>query len=203
VRLARPSAACEREFLRAVRRSRRLHGAWVSPPATPAAYRRYMQRIRRPTHVGYLVRRGDSGALVGVVNVSEIVRGAFQSAYLGYYAFVPEAGRGLMRQGLALVIEEGFAGLGLHRLEANIQPGNVASRRLVRRLGFRREGFSPRYLKIAGRWRDHERWALLREDWRRCRHSSRARMAATNASRSSRPCSKMSMTMRRSTTSYP
>jgi len=78
--------------------------------------------------------------------------------------FVPHAGRGHMSEGLRLVLRRAFGGLGLHRVEANIQPGNTASRALVRRLGFRREGFSRRYLKIAGRWRDHERWALLRED---------------------------------------
>jgi len=93
--------------------------------------------------------------------VSEIVRGAFRSAYLGYYAFAPHDGHGLMAEGLALVIRDAFRRLRLHRVEANIQPGNKASLRLVRRLGFRREGYSPRYLKIAGRWRDHERWALL------------------------------------------
>ena len=93
--------------------------------------------------------------------VSEIVRGNFRSAYLGYYAFAPHQDQGLMTEGLRLVIADAFGRLRLHRLEANVQPGNKASRRLVRRLGFRREGYSPRYLKIRGRWRDHERWALL------------------------------------------
>jgi [ribosomal protein S5]-alanine N-acetyltransferase len=169
VRLERPSWRRVREFLAAVRRSRRLHGAWVSPPATATAYRQYLRRIRRPTHAGYFVCRVDGGALVGVVNVSEIVRGAFRSAYLGYYAFTPHAGQGLMTEGLALVVSHAFRRLGLHRLEANVQPRNAASIRLVRGLGFRREGFSPRYLRVAGRWRDHERWAILGEAWRRRR----------------------------------
>jgi ribosomal-protein-alanine N-acetyltransferase len=149
------------EFLAAVRRSRRLHGRWVAPPWTPTAYRTYLRRLRGTTHVGYLVCLRATGALVGVVNISEIVRGVFQSGYLGYYAFTPFARHGLMTEGLGLVIDEAFRGLGLHRLEANVQPGNVASLRLVRRLGFRREGYSPRYLKIGGRWRDHERWAIV------------------------------------------
>jgi [ribosomal protein S5]-alanine N-acetyltransferase len=166
VRLERPSARRAVEFLSAVRRSRRLHGAWVSPPATVAAYREYLRHLRRAPHAGYFVCRADTGALVGVVNVSEIVRGNVQSAYLGYYAFTPHARQGLMTEGLALVVSEAFRRLGLHRLEANIQPGNTASRRLVRRLGFRREGLSRRYLVIAGSWRDHERWAILAEDWR-------------------------------------
>ena len=108
----------------------------------------------------------ESGDLVGVVNISEIVRGVFRSAYLGYYAFVPHAGRGLMREGLMRVITDAFRRHRLHRLEANIQPGNRASLSLVRRLGFKREGYSRRYLKIRGRWCDHERWAILAEEWR-------------------------------------
>jgi len=76
-----------------------------------------------------------------------------------------------MTEALALVLREAFGPLRLHRVEANIQPGNRASIGLVRRAGFRREGLSRRYLKIGGRWRDHERWALTVEDWRRRRRS--------------------------------
>ena len=71
-----------------------------------------------------------------------------------------------MTEGLGVVLERAFTDLGLHRVEANIQPGNIASLALVRRCGFEREGFSPGYLKIGGRWRDHERWAIRLEHWR-------------------------------------
>jgi ribosomal-protein-alanine N-acetyltransferase len=126
--------------------------------------RRWIEATGPRRHRLLVCRRAD-GAIVGVVNVSEIVRAAFQSAYLGYYAFRPHAGQGLMAEGLGLVLRHAFRRLGLHRLEANVQPGNRPSRALVRRLGFRKEGFSPRYLKVGGRWRDHERWAIVREDW--------------------------------------
>jgi ribosomal-protein-alanine N-acetyltransferase len=123
-----------------------------------------VRRARTPNHLAYLIRLRPSGALVGVAALSEIVRGLFRSAYLGYYAFAPHDGQGLMREGLSLVIAQAFGRLRLHRLEANIQPDNRASRWLVRMLGFRREGYSPRYLKVRGRWRDHERWALLADE---------------------------------------
>jgi ribosomal-protein-alanine N-acetyltransferase len=74
-----------------------------------------------------------------------------------------------MREGLDLALREAFSRLRLHRVEANIQPGNAASIALVSRLGFEREGFSPRYLKVRGRWRDHERWAIRAELWRQRR----------------------------------
>jgi ribosomal-protein-alanine N-acetyltransferase len=136
----------------------------VYAPETPPAVARWI-RATGPRRRRLLVCRRGDGAIVGVVNVSEIVRGAFRSAYLGYYGFAPHAGQGYMTEGLGLVLRHAFRQLGLHRLEANIQPGNRASRALVRRLGFRREGFSARYLKIGGRWRDHERWAIVREAW--------------------------------------
>lgn len=93
------------------------------------------------------------------------MRGNFRSAYLGYFAFEPFAGRGYMREGLGLVLRHAFGAQRLHRIEANIQPDNVRSAKLVEGIGFRREGFSPRYLKIRGRWRDHDRWAILAEEF--------------------------------------
>ena len=172
VRLERASLRRQREFLDAVRRSRRLHARWVIPPASAPAYRRYLVRSRRATQIAHFLIRRDTGELAGVVNVSEIVHGNFQSAYLGYYAFTPHAGHGLMRDGLAQVIDHAFTTLKLHRLEANIQPTTTPSIRLVKRLGFRHEGLSPRYLHIAGSWRDHQRWALLKEDWQNRRTDS-------------------------------
>jgi len=165
VRLERPTVRRQDEFLAAVRRSRMLHRHWVIPPRTPEQFRELLKRMRRRAHRGYWVCTG-TGELAGVIHVSEIVRGAVQSAYLGYFGFLPHAGRGYMTLGLRAVLADAFGPLGLHRLEANIQPGNDASRRLVERCGFRQEGFSPRYLQIAGRWRDHERWAITVEDWR-------------------------------------
>jgi [ribosomal protein S5]-alanine N-acetyltransferase len=107
------------------------------------------------------------GILMGSSTSTRFVRGSFRSGYLGYYAFRPHAGRGYMDEGLRLVLRRAFGALRLHRVEANIQPDNARSIALVRRLGFRREGLSPRYLKVAGRRRDHERWALLAEEWTR------------------------------------
>ena len=96
----------------------------------------------------------------------QIFHGAFRGAYLGYYMGAPYANRGYMTEALQLMLRYAFKKIKLHRLEANIQPGNTASIALVRRAGFRREGYSPRYLKICGRWRDHERWAITVEDWK-------------------------------------
>ena len=159
------SVADEAEFLAAVERSRRLHHPWVQAPSTPEAFREYLAKRQSPRGAAFFLWVEEPRGLVGVVNLDEIVHHAFRSAYLGYYAFVPYAGRGLMKAGLAQVITHAFSTMKLHRLEANIQPGNHPSKSLVKTLGFRREGFSPRYLKINGRWRDHERWAILSEDW--------------------------------------
>ncbi|MEO8676602.1 MAG: GNAT family N-acetyltransferase [Casimicrobiaceae bacterium] len=168
-------------FLAAVRASKRLHGAWVRAPQAVAGFHDYVARFglrtrRDPhtaTHAGLLVRRIDDDTIVGVFNFSEIVRGSFHSAYLGYYAFAPHAGSGHMAEGLALALKFAFRTLRLHRVEVNVQPRNARSHALVLGAGFVREGFSRRYLRIAGRWRDHVRYAILAEDWRARRKQRR------------------------------
>lgn len=181
VYLAVPHLRDETAFVAAARASRRLHGKWVRAPQTPARYREYVTRFgpraqrdpERATRAGMLVRRRGDDALVGVFNLSEIVRGSFHSAYLGYYAFAPHAGAGYMAEGLALALAFAFRTLKLHRIEVNVQPANVRSRALVEGAGFAQEGYSRRYLRIGGRWRDHVRYALLVDDWRARRKARR------------------------------
>jgi ribosomal-protein-alanine N-acetyltransferase len=142
--------------------SREAHAPWVEPFTDMAGFERWFAETRTGRKVALLAEA--EGAIVGVVNISEIVHGFFCSAYLGYYAMAGFCGRGLMTRAVELAVDHAFNELGLHRLEANVQPDNLRSRALVKRLGFRLEGFSPRYLCIAGAWRDHERWARLSDD---------------------------------------
>ncbi|OJW06124.1 MAG: hypothetical protein BGO49_10200 [Planctomycetales bacterium 71-10] len=153
------------EVLTQTRKDIRYHRPWVHPPVTPEQFAERIRRSQLPTNRSFAICRNDTGAIAGIVNINEIIRGAFLSGYLGYYGFSEHGGRGYMTEGLNLVLAHAFRALKLHRLEANIQPDNFRSLALVRRCGFRREGFSPRYLKVAGRWRDHERFARIREDF--------------------------------------
>ncbi|MFL5845958.1 MAG: GNAT family N-acetyltransferase [Solirubrobacteraceae bacterium] len=165
VRIAHPTVADQEDFLAMNAASREFHHPWAHPPLDAAGYRELLERDAGEECETFLVRRAEDDALAGVFVLSQIFRKGFQNAYLGYYGSAELAGRGYMREGLALVLDAAFGPLGLHRVEANIQPGNAASIALARGAGFRREGFSPRYLKIGGRWRDHERFAVLAEDW--------------------------------------
>ena len=167
VTISPPTADDRLAFLDAVARSRSLHGEWVSPPATAAAFDEYLERAARSDRASFLVRLADSGEPAGAVNLTNIIREPLCSAFLGFYAFEPHARQGHMKAGLRLVLAAAFNELALHRVEANIQPANVASIAFVRSCGFRREGFSPKYLRIAGQWRDHERWALLADELQR------------------------------------
>ncbi|MEU8888001.1 GNAT family protein [Streptomyces sp. NPDC048442] len=155
------------EFTARVRESRELHRPWLAPPDTPQAFRSYASTlIGDPNRVGFLVCTRADDRIAGFININNIVEGAFQNGALGYGAFAHAVGRGLMAEGLDLVLRHAFGRLGLHRLEANIQPGNEASLALVRTAHFRYEGYSPDFLFIAGAWRDHERWALTAPELR-------------------------------------
>jgi ribosomal-protein-alanine N-acetyltransferase len=167
VYLRHPLQSDTEAFLTMVWASRRLHHPWVQPPSTADAFHAYADRSSSQRFAGFLICLQEDDGIVGVANLGEIVRGLFQSAYLGFYASALYAGRGLMKEGLGLVLRHAFRDLKLHRIEANVQPANGRSLALVQALGFEKEGYSPRYLKIGGRWRDHERWALLAERWRR------------------------------------
>ncbi|MFM0397295.1 GNAT family N-acetyltransferase [Paraburkholderia phytofirmans] len=157
-RVIRTDAA---ELIAANIASRDYHLPWVTSFNDQAGFDNWFARGLTGPNVGLIAREKASNQVVGVININEIVVGAFQSAYLGYYGMLNFARTGLMTEALRAAVGYAFGELGLHRLEANIQPGNAASIALVRRLGFTQEGFSPRYLRINGEWMDHERWALL------------------------------------------
>ena len=114
----------------------------------------------------FVICRAEDQTIVGTITLSQIFRKAFQNAYLGYQLFDGFTGNGYMTEAVGIILKFAFKDLGLHRVEANVQPNNKPSIAVLKRCGFTREGFSRRYLKIAGRWRDHDRWAILKEDWK-------------------------------------
>ena len=149
------------EFIAAMRDAASLHRPWITPPTSRETFHSYLKRLDRDDHAGFLVIDRATDAIAGCININNIVRGTLLSATLGYYVTAPFSGRGYMREGLALAVEHAFRQLGLHRLEANIQPANRRSIRLVRHCGFRKEGISPRFMFINGAWQDHERWVRI------------------------------------------
>ncbi|ASW02333.1 GNAT family N-acetyltransferase [Paraburkholderia aromaticivorans] len=161
VQLSRVIRADAADLIAANSASQDHHLPWVTSFTDQAGFDNWFARGLTGPNVSLVAREAASNRVVGVININEIVTGAFQSAYLGYYGMVDFARTGLMTKALRASVGYAFGELGLHRLEANIQPGNTASIALARRLGFKQEGFSPRYLRINGEWRDHERWALL------------------------------------------
>ena len=161
VYLRKPALGDLHEIRLAYARSLSIHHPWVFAPSD---FDSYLQQEGRY----FLCKRGTN-EIIGTFNISGIIRGNFQSAYLGYEVFQPHNGKGYMRQGLALLLAEAFDVLNLHRLEANIQPDNLASIRLVAQAGFVKEGFSRHYLRIDGAaWKDHERWAIVNTAWEPC-----------------------------------
>jgi [ribosomal protein S5]-alanine N-acetyltransferase len=158
-------------------RLRRANEDWLSPwePSspvpwsdrhTPATYRAMRRAVTRRARLGTSVPLAVrvEGRLAGQVTLDNIVRGAMRGGHLGYWIDRRVAGQGMASLAVALVCDHAFGAVGLHRVEADIRPENLPSRRLVERLGFRQEGLLRRYLDIDGDWRDHLAYALLAED---------------------------------------
>jgi ribosomal-protein-alanine N-acetyltransferase len=163
--LTQPILQDSHDFLDLVKRSRDFHASWVAPPSDENEYQKYLDRISTDNQCGLFLRLKSTHQIIAVFNISEIVRGCFQSAYLGFYVFHGYQKQGLMTLGLQEVLQYAFTKLNLHRLEANIQPSNLPSIALVKKCGFKREGFSERYLFIDGVWKDHERFAITKESF--------------------------------------
>lgn len=174
VYLRRPTRSDRAEFVALRARNRRHLERWEPIPRghdafTPSeldkAFDRELRLRRTKSDERFLICLVTSGAIVGKISISGIFRGPLQECRLGYWLGREFCGHGLMTEAVALATRYAFATLALHRVEANMQPHNHASRAVVRKNGFCQEGFSPKYLCIRGRWRDHERWAVTRENW--------------------------------------
>ncbi len=164
VALRPPVEADQTEFTERVLASRELHYPWIEYSDPVLWLESLLARNRTDTDRCRLVCDADTGSIAGVMNLSQISPEPFLNAFVGYYAFVPFAGLRYMTAAMPLLLRYAFGELGLHRIQANVQPGNGASIALVRGIGFHYEGYSPRYLFINGDWRDHEQWVMLAED---------------------------------------
>ena len=129
-------------------------------------FEEFLKRCNGKDCFGFVIRRKEDGEPVGGISLFEIIHHARKSGVVGYLIGAPFFRQGYATQALQLVLRFAFRQLKLHRIEANIQAHNLASITLVKRAGFAYEGRVRGFLKIAGRWRDHERWAILAEDWR-------------------------------------
>lgn len=145
--------------------------SWPHDALTRAAFRRrvraYDREWQQGTGYSFLVfSRDEEATLLGGVTLTNLRRGVAQSVSLGYWIGQAHARQGFMTEALEAVLAFCFDDLGLHRIEAACLPGNVASAGLLRKLGFRSEGHAREYLRINGRWQDHELFAMLRGDRR-------------------------------------
>lgn len=149
------------EFLQLAKENKEFHRPWIYVPSNKKMFAAYVEEMWTSEDKAYLVQRLDNKAFVGVIELRDIFLGDFRNAYACWYAFAGQTGQGYMRAALPVVIDIAFSKLKLHRLEANIQPENIQSINLAHACGFKREGYSPKFLRKNGEWRDHERWAMI------------------------------------------
>jgi [ribosomal protein S5]-alanine N-acetyltransferase len=147
--------------------SSRKHFAGLAPSAYDrSAFDKMLAAAALEINESFLICRVEDEAIAGSINLSQIIRGSFHSCFMGYQLFEGFTGRGYMTDAVIMALGFAFREAKLHRVEANVQPQNASSIAVLQRCGFSKEGFSPKYLKIGGRWRDHERWAIIKEDWK-------------------------------------
>ncbi len=136
---------------------------WVYPPLMLEQFERYIERFDEVFFFGYLVCLKGDDTILGLVNITQVMRYNVQSGFIAYYLGSRYEGKGYMQEGVRLLLNHTFLSIGLHRLEANIQPGNTRSIALAKKLGFKKEGYSEKFMQINGIWKDHERWAILQD----------------------------------------
>ncbi len=155
------------EFMALYESSKNHFRGLVQPITKRETFDKLLEKANQDEMEFFFICRIEDGAIVGVINLSQIFRFRFQNAYLGYFLGEQFTGKGYMTEAVEIILNYAFKDLKLHRLEANVQPNNTPSINILKRAGFTKEGFSRKYLKIGGRWRDHERWAIIFEDWKK------------------------------------
>ena len=172
VYLRPPSASDRAEFIK-LRRDSREHLERWEPLPRPGfdAWGRDAFELECRLHgvdeqQRLFICRAPDGAIVGRLSIGAVERGPLQSGRFGYWIGADQTRQGFMSDALRLGLRHCFTTMGLHRVSCNIVPDNEPSKKAALNAGFRLEGYSPRYVKIAGVWRDHERYALTIEDWK-------------------------------------
>jgi len=166
VYLREPTAEDFKELAALYQSSRRLHRGLVSPNFSQDNFNELLTRNNGDDYESFLICVSENDEIAGTITLSQIFRKAFCNAYLGFLLGENFTRQGYMTEAVTLVLKHAFTNLKLHRVEANVQPNNSPSINVLKRCGFTKEGFSRNYLKISGRWRDHERWAIIKEDWK-------------------------------------
>jgi len=141
---------------------------WMRDELTRSSFRRrirhYQRDLREESGYAFFIFDKSDNCLKGGITLSNVRRGVTQSCSLGYWIGMPHAKKGLMTAGVQAVVPFVFETLGLHRLEAACLPSNIASMRLLEKVGFQREGLAKKYLRINGVWQDHILFALLENE---------------------------------------
>ncbi len=165
VYLRYPNTSDFAEFTGLNKSSLDFHQGLANPPKDKDSFDEFIERSEQSANESFVICSVETDEIAGSIGLSQIFRGGFQNAYLGYYLGEKFTGKRFATEAIALIVKFAFEDLKLHRIEANIQPHNLASIAVAKKNGFTKEGFSPKYLYIDDVWCDHERWAIINENW--------------------------------------